>query len=208
MRHAGHPEWGYLAPAPSFIRMARVVLVATAVGIIAGAGIVFSLVSHPLTEASVSARTLGSSVEAALERAGSIGLINGPSSQSSAPQVIASQSVDAATNRSSEVRQASAVTTASAEAKATDDGPAKIVAATPAAPTRVDPAPIKTMKKLNNAPRYASRREFLEPSQRGNNLKRHREVYSETPAPDGDYRYGGRWSDWSYWDGVRLYQGW
>ena len=28
-----HPEWGYLAPAPSFIRRARVVLIATAVGV-------------------------------------------------------------------------------------------------------------------------------------------------------------------------------
>ena len=34
MRYAGnfHPEWGYLAPAPNFIRTARVILVATAVG--------------------------------------------------------------------------------------------------------------------------------------------------------------------------------
>jgi hypothetical protein len=35
-----HPEWGYLAPAPSFIRTARVVLAATNVGAIAGAGVV------------------------------------------------------------------------------------------------------------------------------------------------------------------------
>ena len=49
MRHSEkfHPEWGYLAPAPSFIRTARVVLAATAVGAIAGAGVVFSLVAHP-----------------------------------------------------------------------------------------------------------------------------------------------------------------
>jgi hypothetical protein len=40
MRHSEkfHPEWGYLAPAPSFIRTARVVLAATVVGAIAGAG--------------------------------------------------------------------------------------------------------------------------------------------------------------------------
>ena len=39
MRSAGNfsPEWGYLAPAPSFMRTARVVLVATAVGATAGA---------------------------------------------------------------------------------------------------------------------------------------------------------------------------
>jgi hypothetical protein len=44
-----HPEWGYLAPAPSFIRKARVVLIATAVGATFGAGAVFSRVSHQTT---------------------------------------------------------------------------------------------------------------------------------------------------------------
>jgi hypothetical protein len=53
-----HPEWGYLAPAPSFIRTARVVLVATAVGAIAGAGVVFSLVGHPSSQTSVALQTL------------------------------------------------------------------------------------------------------------------------------------------------------
>ena len=48
-----HPEWGYLAPAPSFIRTARVVLVATAVGATVGAGVVFSWVSHQAPEPSV-----------------------------------------------------------------------------------------------------------------------------------------------------------
>ena len=36
-----HPEWGCLAPAPSFLRTMRTVLVATAVGLIAGGGVVF-----------------------------------------------------------------------------------------------------------------------------------------------------------------------
>jgi hypothetical protein len=60
MRHSEkfHPEWGYLAPAPSFIRTARVVLAATAVGAIAGAGVVFSLVAHPSSETSVALCTL------------------------------------------------------------------------------------------------------------------------------------------------------
>jgi hypothetical protein len=49
MRSAGNfsPEWGYLAPAPSFARTARVVLVATAIGATAGAGVVLSLIDHP-----------------------------------------------------------------------------------------------------------------------------------------------------------------
>jgi len=200
MHHVGHLEWGYLAPAPSFIRTARVVLVATAIGVIAGAGIVFSLVSHAPIDASVSARTLASRV-APPEHAGSVGLINNQSSLSPVPQVVANQSGD-----SGSTRQALA---ASAEGQATNASPAeRIVLAAPAAPTRADPAPIKTMKKPNNAPHYASRGELLELTQRGNYLRRHRDVYSETPAPGGYSRYGGRWSGWSYWDGVSFYQDW
>jgi len=59
-RHAGNfnPEWGYLAPAPSFMRSARMVVVAAAVGATAGAAVVFSLVDRPAAEESVAARTL------------------------------------------------------------------------------------------------------------------------------------------------------
>lgn len=38
-----HPEWGTLVPAPSFMRTARIVAVATAIGATAGAGVVLSL---------------------------------------------------------------------------------------------------------------------------------------------------------------------
>lgn len=60
MRFAGNfnPEWGYLAPAPSFVRTTRTVLVAAAVGATAGAAVVFSLVDRPVAEESVAARTL------------------------------------------------------------------------------------------------------------------------------------------------------
>ena len=49
MRSAGnfHPEWGYLAPAPSFMRMVRTALVATAIGAVAGAVVVVSLIERP-----------------------------------------------------------------------------------------------------------------------------------------------------------------
>jgi uncharacterized membrane protein YgcG len=65
MRYAGnfHPEWGYLAPAPNFVRTARVVLVATAIGATAGAGVVFSLVGRADTETSVAARTLAQTAD-------------------------------------------------------------------------------------------------------------------------------------------------
>jgi hypothetical protein len=49
MRSAGnfHPDWGYLAPAPGFMRTVRIALVATAIGAIAGAVVVVSLVERP-----------------------------------------------------------------------------------------------------------------------------------------------------------------
>ena len=60
MRHAKkfHPEWGFLAPAPSFMRTLRTVLVATAVGATAGGGLVLSLVDHSADQTSVAERTL------------------------------------------------------------------------------------------------------------------------------------------------------
>ncbi len=60
MRRAANfnPEWGYLAPAPSFVRSARLVIVAAAIGATAGAAVVFSLADRPAAEPSVAARTL------------------------------------------------------------------------------------------------------------------------------------------------------
>jgi hypothetical protein len=60
-------EWGYLAPAPSFARTARVVLVATAIGATAGAGVVLSLVdrSSEPERTSVAARAIVTSVHEA-----------------------------------------------------------------------------------------------------------------------------------------------
>ena len=70
MRSAGNfsPEWGYLAPAPSFMRTARVVLVATAVGATAGAGVVVSLIDRPAADGnktSLAAHAIVTSVQAA-----------------------------------------------------------------------------------------------------------------------------------------------
>jgi hypothetical protein len=69
MRSAGNfsPEWGYLAPAPSFARTARVVLVATAIGATAGAGVVLSLIDRPSEpeKTPVAARAIVTSVRTA-----------------------------------------------------------------------------------------------------------------------------------------------
>ena len=62
-----HPAWGYLAPAPSLLRTARVVLVAAAVGATTGAGVVISLLDRPAAgESSVAARTLARPVQTSL----------------------------------------------------------------------------------------------------------------------------------------------
>jgi len=69
MRSAGNfsPEWGYLAPVPSFARTARIVLVATAIGATAGAGVVLSLVDRPAQpeRTPVAARAIVTSARAA-----------------------------------------------------------------------------------------------------------------------------------------------
>jgi hypothetical protein len=68
MRNAGnfHPEWGYLAPAPSFARTARIAIVAAVIGATAGSAVVFSLVDRPDQEETVAARTLAQPADAAL----------------------------------------------------------------------------------------------------------------------------------------------
>jgi hypothetical protein len=51
MRSGGNfsPEWSHLAPAPSYL---RIVVVATTVGVTAGAAVVLSLIDHPTAEVS------------------------------------------------------------------------------------------------------------------------------------------------------------
>jgi len=60
MRHARHfnPEWGYVAPAPSVMRMDCLIVVAAIILAAAGAAMVFSLLHRPGAKESVAARTL------------------------------------------------------------------------------------------------------------------------------------------------------
>src|SRR5277367_4131947 len=67
MRHQNwHPEWGILAPAPSFVRAVRIVLVATAVGATIGASVVLSLVDGSANLPTVAERTLVRPLQAPL----------------------------------------------------------------------------------------------------------------------------------------------
>jgi hypothetical protein len=60
VRHL-HPEWGYLAPAPSFMHTIRIALVSAMVGVAAGIIVVLSLVEPPRSNddyAPIAARAL------------------------------------------------------------------------------------------------------------------------------------------------------
>jgi hypothetical protein len=96
MRHTGNfnPEWGYIAPAPSFLRTARVLVVAAVIGAMASAAVVFSLTDRPVAETSVAARTLVQPVEPALPTR-SAPLVAQPQTQSEQTSVSQTERADA-----------------------------------------------------------------------------------------------------------------
>jgi hypothetical protein len=166
-----HPEWGYLAPAPSLIRKARAVLVATAVGATLGAGAVFSWASHHAAESSVGERTLVRSVEAvpALPKTSLHATAeDGLSLTEKRLPAVNSRSADGATNEpgASSTTRTPAGVGALAEAPAATEG--RSTAAIAAPPTvgkdatpNVAPNKKKAMKKSNAIWRLASRDEAL-----------------------------------------------
>jgi hypothetical protein len=164
-----HPEWGYLAPAPSFIRTARVVLVATVVGATVGAGVVFSWVSHQAPEPSVGARTLVRPVEAVSARANASGEQgDAPSLTEKKSLTVNSRSADGATKEASasSTTRPPDGTTALAEAPAATEGPSTATIAAPPTAAKepvlnIAPSKRKAMKKPNVTWRFASRDEPL-----------------------------------------------
>jgi hypothetical protein len=111
MRSAGnfHPEWGYLAPAPSFMRTARIVLVATAIGATAGAAVIISLVQRPAADAanmSIAAHALVTSVTAVDEPPVAFAPTDGPTLTQSPSAVVAASPVPPANTAMSNVRSA------------------------------------------------------------------------------------------------------
>jgi hypothetical protein len=158
------PEWGYLASAPSFARTARIVLVATAIGATAGAGVVLSLVDRtPVPErTSVASRAIVTSVhEAAAPAASQISAApiapvaapvtapaappaSSPASSPVAPSDVATQSPNNALvppSRPANQRAAAPSTEANASAQGPDQGSAQ------------GPAPVTPSE--NNAPASA-----------------------------------------------------
>src|SRR6516162_3371503 len=96
MRHAGNfnPEWGYIAPAPNFLRTVRVLVVAAVIGAMASAAVVFSLTDRPVAETSVAARTLVQPVEPPLPTR-SAPLVTQPQTQSEQTSVSQTERADA-----------------------------------------------------------------------------------------------------------------
>jgi hypothetical protein len=172
MRHTAnfHPEWGYLAPAPRFIRKARIALVATAVGAILGVGAGFTRVGHQATEHSVAARTLVRPVEAVSAGANTPAQatqVNAPSSTEKRLPRVNNRSADGATNEpsASSTTRLPGSMAAVAEAPEAIDRPAT---ATIVAPPRATKEPVlnmpikkKAMKKSNVTWRLALRDESV-----------------------------------------------
>ena len=172
-----HPEWGYLAPAPSFIRTVRMVFIATAVGAAVGAGVGFSWIGHG-AESSVAARTLVRPMKAAPTPA------NTPAQVPNEP-------------RASPTTGAKEGIAALSEVPAATDEPATAVTAAPATTTNQTAvkAPIKkrATTKPNVTRRYASRHEFLGLVPGEYSRRRSTDEYRVSGARGGYYRESRHW---------------
>ncbi len=155
MRFAGNfnPEWGYLAPAPSFIRTLRTAVVAAAVGATAGAAVVFSLADRPAAEETVAARTLARAADFALARtppqavqlqvptaapahaqAKAVAAGQGQSAMLSPANAAAVSSSASESGASSTIQRPAGIAALAEAPAATDAAPPQAVAPTPAAP--------------------------------------------------------------------------
>ena len=205
-----HPEWGYLAPAPSFARKVRIILVATAVGATVGAGVGFSWISHPATETSVAARTLVGSLGATTAR----GTAPGEGTQTSIPHPTDKQpgpalkmQADAATRESS-ISSTPAPEGVPALAQASV-ATSKPVASPPAVKAHVvNATPIKKKTKRNVTWRYASRDEPLGLVPGGYYTRRSSDEYRASGVRGGYYRESRRWGGYYGDGGGRPYQDW
>lgn len=140
MRSAGnfHPEWGYLAPAPSFMRTIRIAVVATAIGAVAGGAVVVSLVERPGSsdDSAIAAHAL-------LTRAP---VISSPAvAPHTAPPVVAAVKPPSAQPRSQAPQPQQSVATTAPSASTAAAAP---TSATPSAPNAV--ASADTANKADN----------------------------------------------------------
>ena len=182
MRFAGNfnPEWGYLAPAPSFMRTVRIVVVAATVGATAGAAVVFSLVDRPVAEESVAARTLARpaySVAMPASMASQALQVPAP-----APMMQAQAKPGVAARGRSVMlspANAAAVSPAASEsgASSTIQRPASI-AALAEAPAATDAAPLPALEPTPAVPSLQKKR-----AKRHHSAPRREEVYGDVGGP-------------------------
>jgi hypothetical protein len=170
-----HPEWGYLAPASSFIRSVRMVFIATAVGAAVGAGVGFSWIGHG-AESSVAARTLVRPMKAAPTPANTLAQV--PNEPRARPTIGAKEGI-----------------AARSEVPAATDEPATAVTAAPPTTTKqaAVKAPVKknATKKPNVTWRFALRDEPVELVPRQYHSRRSGDEFASEAG--GRYRDGGRW---------------
>jgi len=194
MRATGnfHPEWGFLAPAPSFSRTLRMVITATAVGAVAGAGLALLLSERP-PESDVAARTLVQPVEAASN------IVNTP--PASALSAVQSSPLRAADWASDQLRPQSTVQAPRDVAVSPDtpavirDAPAKTE--TPPSPSPAIAAPVQ--KKVAEKRRTRSRHVPRSEEYTSDYYRTTRGLFMRSERGAGSYRED-RWGD--YRDGF------
>jgi hypothetical protein len=157
MHRAGNfnPEWGYLAPTPSFLRTVRLVAVSAAIAATASAVVVFALVRQPAAEESIAARTLIQSVDQASP--------TGRAPVAAQTQTQAEHAADASTyaaggsgHPSAHPRAPAAVALAEAPSMMADAPPAREASEISASPVReAEPS----LKPPSKKPRLTSRDE-------------------------------------------------
>ena len=123
-----HPELGYFAPAPTFIRKVRVVLIATVVGATFGAVAVFSRVNHQSAELSVGERTLVRLAETSAQRTQA----NPSSLTEKRSPAVNSRSTDVAANEPSATQAPAGIAALTETAAATEE---LLIGATAGPPT-------------------------------------------------------------------------
>ena len=155
-----HPEWGCLAPAPSFLRTMRTVLVATAVGLIAGGGVVFSLAGQSAGQTSVAERTLVRPIPAV-------------STSVSAPQAAQLNPRPLNQRESTEVSLDEGQVDGSATNELSANSPARLAVAAASAEARTAP---KIALKTAVAPSPAAQKRSTQVAQRA----RHKEAISSS----------------------------
>jgi len=196
-----HPEWGYLAPGPGFIRTVRAVALATVFGAIVG-GSLIAWISHSATETSVAARTLvNAPIDPRPSRSTSqdhvVHAINPP------PQSALTSGENPSVNETATDLSADSIVKAPEEdtGKSSSEAKPLFTARLP----HVHFTPLK--KRAYRSSRYASRHELM--SSRGQYyMRRSSDEYRATSdARGGYYRESRHWGGY-YGSGERAYEDW